>query len=62
MTRILTGALALGLFGVVGCEGQTPLQTGPLTDEQKAQIKAEDKAVDDAEKSGAGTAVPRKRK
>ncbi len=43
-----------------GCGGPA-LSTAPLTEEQKRQIKADDKKVDDEEKSGSGGAVPKKR-
>ncbi len=46
--------------GPAGC-GSTPPSTAPLTDEQKQRMKAEDKAVDDDEKSGSGTAVGKKK-
>jgi len=43
--RSLSGALAFALFA--GCGGsQPPLNTTPLTDEQKAAIKKEDAAID----------------
>lgn len=52
--------LALAV-GSAGCGSQAP-STAPLTEEQKQRIQAEDKAIDDEEKSGSGTAVHVKKK
>jgi hypothetical protein len=50
MNRISYVLVALGLSGLIGCGGnQTQLNTSPLTDEQKAQIKADDQRIDEEE-------------
>jgi hypothetical protein len=55
-------AIVAGAVATAGCGGKTTMNTAPLTDEQKAQIKAADKSVDDEERSGSGTAQPAKKK
>ena len=63
MSRILTWVLLIGLAGAAGCNGgNPPMNTAPLTDEQKAKIRAEDKQIEDEERSGSGTATKRKRR
>jgi hypothetical protein len=52
MSRVFLLVLALGVMfvGLVGCGGSgTQLNTAPLTDEQKAQIKADDQRIDEEE-------------
>jgi hypothetical protein len=50
MNRISCVLIALGLSGLIGCGGnKTQLNTSPLTDEQKAQIKADDQRIDEEE-------------
>ena len=63
MTRIVTALLLAGVAGAVGCSGGSPPpNTAPLTPEQKAKIQSEDKQVEEAERSGSGTATPRRRR
>jgi hypothetical protein len=63
MTRILTWMLLVGLIGAAGCGGSNPPpNTAPLTAEQKAAILSEDQRIDKEERSGSGTATPRKRR
>ena len=47
--------------GPAGC-GSQAVSTAPLTEDQKLKVQAEDKALDDEEKSGSGTAVAKKKK
>ena len=57
-------ALFVGLLlfsGVAGC-GPKALNTAPLTDEEKAQIKQQDQRVEDEERSGSGMASSKKKK
>jgi hypothetical protein len=50
MNRMYWALLAFGLTGLLGCGGnKTQLNTAPLSDEQKAQIKADDQRLDDEE-------------
>lgn len=59
---VLLAGLA-AFLGSAGCGGgSTKLNTAPLTDEQRQKIKEDDKRIDDEERSGAGTAVPRKKR
>jgi hypothetical protein len=55
---LLAGILALA---AAGCGNSTTLNTAPLTDEEKQKIKEEDRRIDDEERSGSGTKVPRKK-
>ena len=55
-------ALFVGAAAAGGCGGgKPPLNTAPLTDEEKAAIKAQDQEVDEAERSGSGTATKGKK-
>jgi hypothetical protein len=60
---LLTALAALPAAGGCG-NGSPPLNTAPLTEEERRQIREADQRIDDAEKSGSGTAVagPKKRK
>jgi hypothetical protein len=63
MRRLVLSAVAVLLAGAVGCgDGRPPLNTAPLTDEEKQKIKEQDKMIDDEERSGSGTATPAKKK
>jgi hypothetical protein len=55
----LVGLLALA--AAAGCGNSTTLNTAPLTDEEKRKIKEEDQRIDEEERSGSGTKVPRKK-
>ena len=60
--RVFAAFLGLLLFlGVAGC-GPQPLNTAPLTDEEKAKIKQQDQRVEDEERSGSGMATSKKKK
>jgi predicted small lipoprotein YifL len=51
------------ILGVAGCGGsKTPLNTTPLSEEQKTKVKQEDQRVDDEERSGSGMASRKKKK
>jgi hypothetical protein len=54
MRRTLTTALILaaGTVLAAGCGSKTVINTAPLSDEQKAAIKAEDERVADEESGG----------
>lgn len=56
MSRIVLWLVLFGVAGGAGCGGKPPLNTAPLTDEQKKAIKEQDKKTDDEEKSGSGAA------
>jgi hypothetical protein len=62
MKRIIVLFVSILLTGVAGCGGcsKTTLNTAPLSDEEKAQIQEQDRQVEDDERRGSGTAVPRK--
>jgi hypothetical protein len=63
MSRIMTLVLLAGLAWAVGCgRSSTELNTDPLTDEQKAKIRAEDQQTEQAERSGSGTATGKRKK
>jgi hypothetical protein len=57
MIRIVNLLLLVCVLGIVGCGGSTP--PPELTDELKAKVAAEDKAVEDEER---GTPVKMKKK
>jgi hypothetical protein len=61
MKRIVLALIVAVVLGVAGCGGSssTELKTEPLTDEQKRQIKENDRKVDEEE---GGTYNTRKRK
>jgi hypothetical protein len=60
---MLTWLLLAVAVAAVGCgPHQSPLATAPLSDEEKAKIKAHDQQVDQEERNGAGTATPRKKR
>ncbi len=60
--KCLFRALALaGAVAAAGCGGKVTPNTAPLTDAEKAAIKAQDQNVDAEEKSGAGTATKAKK-
>jgi hypothetical protein len=62
MRVVLLIAVSCAAVSLVGCGADKPsLNTAPLTDAQKAEIKARDAAVDEEEKSGAGSAVKAKK-
>lgn len=62
MRKILLSALPCVALALVGCgSGKSTINTAPLTDAQKAEIKARDAEVDEEEKSGAGSAVKAKK-
>jgi hypothetical protein len=51
------------LLGSFGCGSEKlPADMAPLTLEQKQAIRADDKRIDDAERSGSGTATVRRKK
>jgi hypothetical protein len=55
MRKLIPIVLGLGFAAALGCGGsQPPLNTAPLTDEQKAKVKDEDRQTDDAESGGRG--------
>lgn len=56
--------LLFPILGLGGCGSEkSPYNaTTPLTEDQGRSIRVADKAVDDAERSGGGTATPVKRK
>lgn len=50
MNRLYCFLMVIVLSGLTGCGGnKTQVNTSPLTDEQKAQIKADDQRIDDEE-------------
>ena len=50
MSRVSRLLLAVGFVAVVGCgSSQPPMNTAPLTDAQKAAMKAQDQKVDEEE-------------
>lgn len=50
MNRFYCLLVVIGLSGLTGCGGnKTQVNTSPLTDEQKAQIKADDERIDEEE-------------
>jgi hypothetical protein len=53
MRTLFTAWAAAAAVAAAGCGGNTTLNTAPLTDEQKAQIKQED-AEREAEEGGYG--------
>lgn len=59
--RILVLAVGLVAFTSVGCGSQTQ-NTAPLTDEQKAKVKAEDRLIEEDERSGSGQATRSKKR
>ncbi len=66
-TRVMPLVLALGaIVGIAGCGNPatpasgTPISVVPLTEEQKAAIKANDQVVEDSER-GANYKVGKKR-
>jgi hypothetical protein len=60
--RVFASFVGLLLFiGVSGC-GPKPLNTTPLTEEEKAKIKQEDQRVEDEERGGSGMASSKKKK
>jgi hypothetical protein len=54
MKKFLALVLLVLVFKAVGCGGSNEaiIPTTPLTDEQKAAVKAEDQAVEDEESQG----------
>jgi hypothetical protein len=62
MSRIVTWFLVAAVVGLDGCGGTPGVSTQPLSDEQKAKVKAEDQEIDRAELSGSGTATTGKKK
>jgi hypothetical protein len=59
MSRIVTWLVLLGLVGALGCGGEPALNTAPLTEEQKQQIREEDRRIDAEERSGGFMPVKR---
>lgn len=59
MTRIVFGLI---LAAAAGCGGSSAVTKPNWTKEQEAQIAAQDKQTDDAERSGSGTATPAKKR
>lgn len=57
MTHRLVALALLAALAAAGCGGKPTLNTAPLTDADKAAIKAEDRQVTEEEKSGSGTAT-----
>ena len=54
-TMVLLASWAV--FSSLGCSGSdTKLNTAPLTEEQKQQIREQDQRIDEEERSGSGTA------
>ena len=61
--RFPTWLLLAIALAAAGCGSrQPPLNTAPLSTEEKAKIKARDLEVDQEERSGSGTATPRKKR
>lgn len=50
------------ILSAIGCGNGVALHTAPLTEEQKQQIKEQDKRVDDDERGGSGTASSARRR
>lgn len=60
MSRVSQLVAAVVVAAAVGCgPSQPPINTAPLTDEQKAQIKAQDQQVD-ADENAANTKKKKK--
>ena len=52
MRNYFLGALAALVLGLVGCGAKTTINTTPMTDEEKAKVRAEDKQIADEESQG----------
>ena len=62
MKRILFALALAGAASAGGCGSKASINTAPLTDEEKAAIKAQDEEIDNQEKAGAGSATKGKNK
>jgi hypothetical protein len=63
MSRSVALLVFVVSLGSCGCGSEKlPAGTAPLTLEQMQAIRADDKKIDDAERSGSGTATVRRKK
>ena len=60
MKRLL-GIVVTALF-VCGCGGSVKPNTNPMTEEEIRQMKEDDRRIDEAERSGSGTATPARKR
>ncbi|HKB03619.1 MAG TPA: hypothetical protein VKD90_15455 [Gemmataceae bacterium] len=58
MRQVVFAAVLLGL--TAGCGGDPKPNTAPMTEEEVRQMRDEDRRIDEAEKSGSGSATPAK--
>jgi hypothetical protein len=59
--KVLIGAVMAA--AAAGCGGDNPKpNTAPMTEEEVRQMKEEDRRIDEAERSGSGSATPAKRR
>lgn len=52
MRNYVCGALAALALGLAGCGSKTVINTAPMTDEEKAKVKAEDQQTAEEESQG----------
>jgi len=63
MSKFLVLVMAIFALGLAGCGGDKVTgSTAPLTDEEKAKIAAESKAIEDEESPNNKTRIEKKKK
>jgi len=63
MSKFLVLVMAIFALGLAGCSGDKATgSTAPLTDEEKAKIAAESKAIEDEESPNNKTRIEKKKK